>query len=231
MRTKTTANRGQARLLARYQVDPPLRCQQMFRRFHRVSTASNILLGIAEGFVDTNWFVATAGPQSLALPRTYLWALGPLPQWWLSRRVAEWQLWSKSGRAPTVRNAPIGGGGVICDLRHDQRVDSVVAQGGAVINDLMLLSRRRWAATGGLRWQGCIISYAQSLTQRQSALADRKITACIPSRPNRKVLIPHDPVLYKKRHKSKTCSENSRTGVAFTPDTTAAPTPSSQAYV
>jgi len=35
----------------------------------------------------------------------------------------------------------------------------------------------------------------------RDALAERKIIACIPSRANRKVAIPHDPVLYKKRHK------------------------------
>lgn len=35
----------------------------------------------------------------------------------------------------------------------------------------------------------------------RDALAERKITACIPSRANRKVSIPHDLVLYKKRHK------------------------------
>ncbi|HEX9448262.1 MAG TPA: IS5 family transposase [Dongiaceae bacterium] len=35
----------------------------------------------------------------------------------------------------------------------------------------------------------------------RDALADRKITACIPSRANRKVPIPHDPVLYKQRYK------------------------------
>ena len=35
----------------------------------------------------------------------------------------------------------------------------------------------------------------------RDALADRKITACIQSRANRKVPIPHDPVLYRKRHK------------------------------
>jgi putative transposase len=35
----------------------------------------------------------------------------------------------------------------------------------------------------------------------RDALAQRKITACIPSRANRKVPIPHDPALYKKRHK------------------------------
>lgn len=64
----------------------------------------------------------------------------------------------------------------------------------------------------------------------RKALADRRITACIPSKANRKVPIPHDVVLYKQRHKSKTCSENSKTGVVFTLDTTAAPTPFSQAY-
>lgn len=35
----------------------------------------------------------------------------------------------------------------------------------------------------------------------RDALAERKITACIPSRANRKVPIPHDRALYKKRHK------------------------------
>ncbi|MBX5000949.1 IS5 family transposase [Rhizobium lentis] len=35
----------------------------------------------------------------------------------------------------------------------------------------------------------------------RDALAQRKITACIPSRANRKVPIPHDPTLYKKRHR------------------------------
>ena len=33
------------------------------------------------------------------------------------------------------------------------------------------------------------------------ALADRKIEACIPSKSNRKTQIPHDRVLYRKRHK------------------------------
>jgi putative transposase len=35
----------------------------------------------------------------------------------------------------------------------------------------------------------------------RDALAERKSTACIPSRANRKVQIPYDPVLYKRRHK------------------------------
>jgi transposase len=35
----------------------------------------------------------------------------------------------------------------------------------------------------------------------RKALADRRITACIPSKANRKVPIPHDVVLYKQRHK------------------------------
>lgn len=35
----------------------------------------------------------------------------------------------------------------------------------------------------------------------RNALAERKITACIPSRANRKVEIPYDPAVYKKRHK------------------------------
>jgi transposase len=33
------------------------------------------------------------------------------------------------------------------------------------------------------------------------ALAKRGITACIPSRTNRKVPVPHDTALYRQRHK------------------------------
>ena len=35
----------------------------------------------------------------------------------------------------------------------------------------------------------------------RAALAERKITACIPSKKNRKVPIPHDTALYRQRHK------------------------------
>lgn len=35
----------------------------------------------------------------------------------------------------------------------------------------------------------------------RDALANRKIEACIPSKSNRKIQIPHDQVLYRKRHK------------------------------
>ena len=35
----------------------------------------------------------------------------------------------------------------------------------------------------------------------RAALADRKITACIPSRVNRRAPIPHDTVLYRQRNK------------------------------
>jgi len=35
----------------------------------------------------------------------------------------------------------------------------------------------------------------------RNALADRKIEACIPSKSNRKIQIPHDRVRYRKRHK------------------------------
>lgn len=33
------------------------------------------------------------------------------------------------------------------------------------------------------------------------ALTARQTEACIPSKPNRKTTIPHDPVLYRKRHR------------------------------
>src|SRR3546814_18961293 len=35
----------------------------------------------------------------------------------------------------------------------------------------------------------------------RDALAERNITACIPSKVNRKIQIPHDTVLYRQRHK------------------------------
>ena len=35
----------------------------------------------------------------------------------------------------------------------------------------------------------------------RDALAARGIAACIPSKANRKILIPHDRVLYRQRHK------------------------------
>ena len=35
----------------------------------------------------------------------------------------------------------------------------------------------------------------------REALADRKIEACIQSKSNRKIQIPHDRALYRKRHK------------------------------
>lgn len=35
----------------------------------------------------------------------------------------------------------------------------------------------------------------------RQALAERGTAACIPSKSNRKVAIPHDPVLYRQRHK------------------------------
>ena len=35
----------------------------------------------------------------------------------------------------------------------------------------------------------------------RAALAERGVAACIPSKSNRKVAIPHDALLYKQRHK------------------------------
>jgi transposase len=35
----------------------------------------------------------------------------------------------------------------------------------------------------------------------RAALTKRGLAACIPSKSNRKVAIPYDPVLYKQRHK------------------------------
>ena len=35
----------------------------------------------------------------------------------------------------------------------------------------------------------------------RNALTERGIAACIPSKSNRKIAIPHDPALYRQRHK------------------------------
>ena len=59
----------------------------------------------------------------------------------------------------------------------------------------------------------------------RAALAKRRITACIPSKANRKTAIPHDAVLYKQRHKIENMF--GRLKDASTPDTTVAPIPTS----
>jgi transposase len=62
----------------------------------------------------------------------------------------------------------------------------------------------------------------------RQALTERGIEPCIPSSRSRKVLIPHDKVLYRQRHKIENMFASSRTGGASLPATIAAPTPSSQ---
>ena len=51
----------------------------------------------------------------------------------------------------------------------------------------------------------------------RAALAERKIEACISSRSNRKIPIPHDPVLYRKRHKIENMFGKLKDWRAFTP--------------
>jgi hypothetical protein len=60
----------------------------------------------------------------------------------------------------------------------------------------------------------------------RDGLATRKIEACILSKSNRKIRIRHDTVLYRQRHKSRSCSEGSKTVGAFTLVTAGAPTTS-----
>ena len=61
----------------------------------------------------------------------------------------------------------------------------------------------------------------------RAALANRNIDACIPSKANRKVHIPHDKVpSIASAIRSKTCSANSRTGAASTLAMTDVHTPS-----
>lgn len=60
----------------------------------------------------------------------------------------------------------------------------------------------------------------------RAALADRKIVACIPSKANRKMPIPHDTALYRQRHKIEIMFGRLKDCVASTLATIAAPTPS-----
>ena len=68
----------------------------------------------------------------------------------------------------------------------------------------------------------------------RQALADQGITACIPSKTNRKVQITHNKVLYRQRHRIKNMfsrlkpvlSLSKGTGAASTPAMIDAPTPS-----
>ncbi len=66
----------------------------------------------------------------------------------------------------------------------------------------------------------------------REALAKRKIAACIPSKANREVHVPHHVVLYRQRHKIENMfgklkpvlSLSKGTGAVFTLATTDAPT-------
>ena len=62
----------------------------------------------------------------------------------------------------------------------------------------------------------------------RAALAKRGVAVCIPSKSNRKVAIPYDAVLYKQRHKIENMFGRLKIGAASTPDTTAAPIPTSR---
>ena len=60
----------------------------------------------------------------------------------------------------------------------------------------------------------------------RAALAERKITACIPSNSNRKIPIPHDAALYRQRHKIEIMFGWLKDWRRIHTPTTDAPTPS-----
>jgi len=62
----------------------------------------------------------------------------------------------------------------------------------------------------------------------RDALAKRAAAACIPSKSNRKVTIPHDALLYKQRHKIENMFGRLKHWRPSTPDTTVAPIPTSR---
>ncbi len=51
------------------------------------------------------------------------------------------------------------------------------------------------------QYSSCLSRYNYDADWFRKALAERNITACIPSKKNRKVPIPHDAVLYRQRHR------------------------------
>jgi transposase len=63
----------------------------------------------------------------------------------------------------------------------------------------------------------------------RATLAERKITACIPSKTNRKVPIPNDAALYRQRHKIEIMFGRLKDWLASTPDTIDAHIPSCSA--
>lgn len=61
-----------------------------------------------------------------------------------------------------------------------------------------------WRRASAGRDQRCsdrAANYLDDADWLRTALADRGITACIPSKVNRKVPIPHNTALYRRRHK------------------------------
>ncbi len=60
----------------------------------------------------------------------------------------------------------------------------------------------------------------------RQALAARKIAACIPSKVNRRIPIPHDAALYRRRHKIEIMFGRIKDCAASTPATIDAHTPS-----
>jgi transposase len=60
------------------------------------------------------------------------------------------------------------------------------------------------------------------------ALADRGIASCIPSRKGRKIPIPHDPALYRQRHRIENMFSRFKDWRRIATPTTAAPTCSSR---
>jgi transposase len=58
----------------------------------------------------------------------------------------------------------------------------------------------------------------------RATLAERNIAACIPSKSNRRVQIPHDIALYRRAKKSRPCPDGSRIGAASIRATIAAHT-------
>jgi IS5 family transposase len=65
----------------------------------------------------------------------------------------------------------------------------------------------------------------------RAALAKRGVAACIPSKSNRKVAIPHDAISPSSATKSKTCSDGSKIGAPSILVTTDAPAPTSRQSV
>lgn len=110
----------------------------------------------------------------------------------------------------------------------------LLSHGVSRVDDRLVISGIVLVIRNELRWRDALPPAKKLLGDKgydavwfRQSLAARGVTACIPSKSNRKTTIEHDRVLYRERHKIEICSAGSRTGGASMPATINALIPSS----